>query len=1005
MSQGVSLVDDDRARVPFAVIGAFILVSAATIAAVPFGESTVDRGALTASDRTVAAAETTVREATQTAGAVAAANPVVEPAGFGRVLEDDRPFRSYLELLVYAETQQRLDNTAERVAGKRGTATLPPVTDDASARTAIDRTTVEAAGNGSVRVRIEGLDVRISRDDRVISQARETITVTAATPVLTMHNRVNRFETRLNRSPAAGPGLGRGLTGRLYAMGWARGWAQWTGAPIKDVIAHRHVELAAASSAIDQQRVAFGTSDPAAEQALARATAKVAAKETLPGQLHGLFAGGLPDPNHGANGLAPPGSKKRDATVAVDTVADEAFEGLLDGDRDLTELISAAHDIEAKLAVQVDRTHRHRSTREPRPPGGYRLIDRDADLDIERVTSGHARSPQATGDWQQLMSEGRQVTAERTITETYSDGRNRSTRELRYEESYRVGIAIHGHPVSIPEAPSRPVVDLTSAGDPPAGIDGPTAAERAEARLITTRGGVDQVAETAVEGEVDERPVRVEIDPPNAVMEWVYADVAAVRETVRDIEVHADRTEAVTGANPAAGLAQHVHERTPALVDAPPRYQNRPHRAVVAARAAYLEQVIEALGGHSDRTKTIQDAVVGQLGKSVSATQGAVDEVLEHGADYVRPEAEPIVPDSPATNLTLAVETEPAYPTRKGVTDIGPRGRLEPGERHHPLGIRTTTIAAVPVDEITNAVLNRVFVGDTVSLSTAAEALRATDDIPHELAAPRLAREQATLRTEVAAGLEPVERAAIDTVVDATDCSYPEARTAVEQGLTRWPRPAYRVKAMEDGNAAAAIAAVAADDAVGRDRVATRLRVTFETAIGSQAAAVPEGPVSEVITIGQEAARTAATEAVNDGVENVTERLNERFNGTLPITVAGIPLVPFYGTWWTTVNGWGIEIQGEYPVVAVRSPQGAPTAGGQVTYVRDGTIVQHDITGDGHPEYLGRSSRVAFQTWTVVIVAVPGGKMGVGNKETPAIACSDGWAGDCIPTPDWQKGS
>ncbi|MFP4117278.1 MAG: hypothetical protein ACLFSD_00295 [Salinivenus sp.] len=73
-------MDDDRARVPFAVIGAFILVSAATIAAVPFGESTVDRGALTASDRTVAAAETTVREATQTAGAVAAANPVVEPA-------------------------------------------------------------------------------------------------------------------------------------------------------------------------------------------------------------------------------------------------------------------------------------------------------------------------------------------------------------------------------------------------------------------------------------------------------------------------------------------------------------------------------------------------------------------------------------------------------------------------------------------------------------------------------------------------------------------------------------------------------------------------------------------------------------------------------------------------------------------------------------------------------------------------------------------------------------
>ncbi len=996
MHRGPTFTVDRRGRVPFAIIGVLLLVSAATIAAVPYDNGTVDRGPAVTVDRTVAATETVLRDATKTAGAYAAAHPVVEPSGFGQVLEQERPFRSYVELLVYLNTREQLQGVTQQVRGQQGQASLPAVTGPETARMAYDRTHVQTAGNGSVSVCIENITITVTEGGHPVTQRQQTLNVTVATPVLTMHDRVATFETRMNRSPVAGPGLGRGITGRLYAMGWVRGAAQASGAPIEDVIDHRHIELAAAGSAIDQQRVAFGTSDPDAERGLARATLQAGTQDMLPSDWQGLAAAGLPDPNSGATGIEGPTKATTTDTVEVGRAADRAFERLLTDDRSIETIVSQAHDVEAKLAVTTTRQSVKLREHEPRPQAGWSRTDVEEEVSVQAVKPFEQRGPSAHGQWEQLDTMGRMVIAERIVTETWSDGNNETERIKRYDEEYTVGIATHARPAPIPDVADGPIADIAAAGNPPAGITAPTAATRVEDVLIHSRGGGDQIASQAVRDELETEITRVNIEPPTAVSEWVYEDVATLREEVRRISVTADRRQAVTEATPAADLQAAIRERQEAMIDPPPQYQNRPHRALIATRAAYIDQVCTELGTNVEDTNEIQDAVLGKLDTAVAGSQEAIDEVLMAGAEYMRPEAQPISGDPPVSNLTLAVETEPSYPTRKGVTEVGPRGEI--AGTQYPVSTRMVTVASLPVEEVTDTVLDRLFVGDAVSLPTAAEALQAANRVPEELMTPSLRQERATLRMEVKQSLAPIEAAAVAELARTTDLGPAERKQAVATGLRQWHSPATRVMAIQDGTAADAIAAAVTDQTTQQDRIATGLRVALGDAMTAEETTVPEGPVSNVIELSQEITKDVTAEAVTAGVENVTERLDDRLNGSLSMTFAGVPMLPKPGFWWATVNGWAIQVRGEYPTVALRSPRGAPETGGQVTYVRDGDLVRYDVTGDGHPETLGTAERVSFETWTVIIVGVPA-PSGVGNTDSDAVTCSDGWTGDCLPMP------
>jgi hypothetical protein len=126
------------------------------------------------------------------------------------------------------------------------------------------RVHVEPVGkptDAGIRVRIENVSVRATRGGTTVAAATRNVTLVVETPVLALHERVQRFERRLDTG-ALESGLGRRLIARLYAVTWARGYAQYSGAPIANVLGNRHVELMTNGAILKEQTNAFGASDP-----------------------------------------------------------------------------------------------------------------------------------------------------------------------------------------------------------------------------------------------------------------------------------------------------------------------------------------------------------------------------------------------------------------------------------------------------------------------------------------------------------------------------------------------------------------------------------------------------------------------------------------------------------------------------------------------------------------------------------------------------------------------
>lgn len=1004
----MKLDDDDRARVPFALIGVLLLVSAGTIATTATDIGVVDRDAPLAEDRAIAAAETAVRDAAQTAGTEAAAAPVVEPADspMGDTLDPDRPYRSYLELLVHLRAAERLDGIEEVVGSATAEATLPPIDDEQTAADAIDRATAEAVGNGSIRIRIENVSVTVVDGGRTVTDERRAVEVTIASPAVTLHDRTTEFEDALNRGPVARSGLGREVTGRLYAIGWARGHAQYWGAPIEEVIAHRHVELATASGVLDVQRETFGTADRASEQGLARATANVAAEDLLPSDWAGLAAAGLPDPNAEPDATAELSSPDvRTSTVEVGQTADRSFEALLDGDGPSFEsVLEDAYALEGRIAVDTRRQSATLADADETPGSGWRVDRTRERLRVDSVRDGAASPPAARSDWETVETFERVVDVERTITRVWTDGENRTTTRTRYDEVHAVGFSVWAREPGLHGIPDRNVRDLRSPADPPRGTGGPDGWEETVAQLVDDRGGADAIAERAVHDEVDRGSERVRIDIPDGVRAWAYDDLAELREEIRDVSVETNDADLAVGANPSRELADELRDRSEEFLDPPTTYENRADRARVAARGAYLDLTADHLDTDASDVAAVQGSLSDELERLSAVPQAEVDEILAAGVDHVRPEPQPIVSDPPGGDIDPIIDAEPAHPTRHGVETVGPRGNVTGEKPYYPLSVRTANVASLPTDAIADAVVDRLFAdADRVSLPVAARALRDADRVPASTAPEGFETQRAELRSEVQEGVDAVADEAVDALHGPTALPRAERARAVRAGLDRWDDPAATALAIENGTAADAIAEEVAlrttegDSDRIRDRSATRLRVAMGEAMAEKSATIPDGPVTDVLDGARDATREVARDAAEHGVETAHGRIDDRLNGGVSMVPAGVPIVPKPGLWWATVNAWTVEVEGSYAAFSVRTNAGTPETGGHVTYVRDGDPVHLDITGDGTPERLGTASRIEFETWTTVVVAVPPGRTGVGNVDGEPLQCSEGWSDECVP--------
>ena len=597
---GVSLCADRRGRVPFALVGVLLLLSA-SVYATGIADQTdpaVDRAVAESLDATSRDVRPALRAAIHDAARDSARNPVTEPAdtGAGRVLNDSAPFVDALRVRIAVGARAALDGVGRELPAGRTTVSLPAIDDTDDLRDAKRAIRVRPIDDGNaMQVTVRNLSVQASREDGVVAERRVNVTLTVRTPVLTLHDRATRYEQRLNRGPLDGAGLGRGVTARLYPVTTARALARYGGAPIENVLANRHVALSTNAALLAQQRAVFGQHDPAGARALEVATVRVGVTDVLrprngeaadfaaavlrpnavddAEQRSGRFEPAMPD--------APP------ITASPDAAADEAYLGVSD---DLAGTTAGSYRVDGRLHTRVVE---HQQTTEPpaTPPGENWTLLTERTSDRTVVSAAPATAVEwAETNQNTTHKTRRRVTVAHTTTRVWVNGGEMRTTSAEWADTYHVVVATHATYAPDDAAPNRPTTPTFRRGG---ALDGPNLAgsrARVARKLLAANGGVDRIAARAVAGEAPPaRTVTVTATRPDALEAWVAADLRTFRRRLANVTVELPRQRVAAGeANAPARLADRLRARRAELVDAPATYDGAADRARIAARAASL---------------------------------------------------------------------------------------------------------------------------------------------------------------------------------------------------------------------------------------------------------------------------------------------------------------------------------------------------------------------------------------------------------------------------------
>lgn len=1013
---GVSFTSDRRGRIPFALIGVLLLVTASVYATglANRKQPAVDRTAASSLDATERDVRPALRAAVRNAARETARNPVTDPADSptGRVLNESSPFVDSLRVRIAVAARAELSDVGRRRGDIRTTVSLPSVSGPSELRRAKHGISITAVDDGeAMTATVRNVSVRAHRDGRIVAEKRVSLTLTVRTPVLALHDRATAYENRLDRGPLEGPGLGQGVTARLYPVTMARGYARYGGAPIQDVLGNRHVELSTNAALLAQQRAVFGRHDPDSARAVEVATVRIGVTDVLAPQNGDaadaadalLRPNAVDDADDVSGRFAPQTPDAPPISSSPDAVADE---GYLDLRNDLSAVTARSYRVDATLRMRIV----GRSDSEPPAPespgeGWHLLSERTSERTVvSAVQDGTSRNATA-GTTNPTVGTTRRVVGHHTATRVwFRDGEVRTT-TVRWHETIRVRLTVVTAHAPADEAPDRDTEPLFGRGG---ALDGPNLAgsrARAARTLLGANGGVDAVAKRVAAGETEtlNRSSSVVAKRPEGLSAWIAADLRQLRAAVANVSVDVSRRRLAAGeANPEALLAERLRNRRAALVDAPKRYDGAADRARVAARVAYLDRVIAALErrgtettqrNHEYRDRVGNDATR-RLAKLVSVgTDGKA--AGRHGSGPERGGAEDgfrVTPDASPAYLTLTAVDRDHVPT------------VPPGETVHPLAVKTTNWFALPYGEAADEIAGAVFSERLVSLETAAGTLlaanrtaaaeRARSDTNRSKREVALASKRAALAEAVGQSVSRIEGSACLAARNGTGLSRRTCYGAVRDLRGRWPGLGHRALAMSNGSYADAFVGALRDrgvDSATAAEAGIRVRVHLRGATAQRRTSVSATTTNRTATTVRAVAREELQKRTQDALQNASERARRKLTGASRLP-AGLPLAPPPYTWVATVNAWSVTARGEYQRFALRTPAGGPDGGGGVVrYVRDGSTVQLDVDGDGEAERLGRNERISFETETTVVAAVPPGPPGIGDADGTRTERSPGW--------------
>jgi len=998
MSRQISLAEDRRGRVPFAVVGVLLLAAslalAPTLSTDPVPSDTAVERALT---EVSAASATAVRDGVGTASRRAATAPVVEPADtpVGRALHDDRPFRDSLRLRVYIrvrENLQRLSASSERIDA---TASLPGVDATDEYEQAIERVRLERAGDNdtALRVTVENITLTARRDGEVVARRTVNRTVVVPTPVLHVHDQVDTYETRVTNGLTK-PGLSQRMTARLYPIAWARGYAQFGGAPIENVVANRHVSLATNGALLGVQRSVFGRSDPEGRQALTEATAAVGINDIVASSDSQLAKDILSQTSYrpagqnittGGEAATGPDDSLR---IRVNRTADAAYRqvGLPD---DLNATARDAYTVSAKVVTERDRIRGGRPDR-PDPPGSGWTAGRDTTTSDARVVGTSDVDVAAPSGWHVLGQFGRVVEITHRRSVTWVNGGITTVSRAKRTERVRVDIAVVGSYRNASVAPVRGIeTAYESDGSPLGGENLADVGSRAERALLA--GGRDRAARAAALRELEAETVSVTASRPDSIHTWMARDLRRLRERVRDIAVTTDRGAVGTlQTNPSRRLQQKLRQRRSKLVDAPETYDSAADRARVAARVEFLDALDRQLGGAADDRSGIRATISDQLGSLPLSSVAELRRALTARETRV-PRTRP-TPIGPAGPVRTTVEAQPQYLTLASVSESD-FPAVDGSE--HPLVARNINVFSVPYGNAATEVLTaRTSAENRVTLSAAAKTLAAANDTEAGSDAT-LEKRRDKLQTEVARANDAVVAALVERVRVETGAGQEESERIVSDAMDQWETTAGRGLALANNSASTRVAQVAGQrrglSAPKQDWLRLRLLRTASTTLSTAGARPPKGLVNRTVNTVRDRARNRVQSALADRARTEVESLAKKRLGA-QVLPSGLPLAPPLTPWYLTLNVWGITVKGTYPrfsVTASHGPPGAP--GATVRYVREDRDVRLDVDGDGSGEQLGSNTRISFRADTGVVVVVPPRPRGVGDKDGNSVETSAGW--------------
>ncbi|ACM55795.1 conserved hypothetical protein [Halorubrum lacusprofundi ATCC 49239] len=866
-----SFTVDERARVPFALIGVLLLVTSSTYAAGIADQGLIgeDRSVERAVERVDADSTAALRAAARQAAHDAAAEPVTRaPDGSAAGSEDGHgstavrngsAFEDAFRIRLAIAGSEALAAVDAEVGDVTATASLPAVDGPSELAAARDRIRVEPAANGTAtRVTFEGVETTATRSGRTVVERTEDRTVVVAVPTLAAHERTERFEERLNRGPVEGPGLGRQITASLYAMTWARGYGQYAGAPVENVLANRHVELSTNAGIVRTQRDVFGTSDPNARGGVARATARTGVTDLLkptgvdegswteavlsaptpgvrdgPGERDGSGENDTPGDQPSEDAAFEFGEERTDerTSVPVGRAADEGATRVYD---DLDAIIESAYRVEARVETSTTQVVDGGRPTPPTPsPSEFTTTGDWERVDLTRTE----RSPIISGSGvpegvpsgivdpgervsfgletreatvkRVAVAEWERVTVERGPNGSVVDERvHRATTRDAVTDHYRVRVSVSGEHAPTDGAPDRATATF-GAGDASDGPDLRDTPPIARVDLdVDTENGVDRITEDAISGGEVTRSTTVVGSRSEADRNAVAADVAALASDVRDIETEASMEDAAVGeAEPYADLADAIRDRRAELVDAPVTYDGAADRAGTAARTAYLDAVIDELESAASDRERATD---GFLDRVNSAFDGPdVGDALASREAARDSGTYAIGEDGPGGAVTFEPNGSPGYLPRTTVDGEAVDG--VDGTTTRPLAVRNVNYVTVPYGEVSSGVVDRILgTEDTVRVGTAGRSLLLANDALAADDDPDLRADRDALARQIDGSLDEVDGALGSTLRVRTSLSRDERRRALDEAAASYGSPGERAVAVGDGSYPDRVAAEAA---------------------------------------------------------------------------------------------------------------------------------------------------------------------------------------------------